>query len=600
MPPKASQSAVSALALQAAVAAAPSPPRLAGDAMGQAGSRDTLTQLTRAMAELKAIAVQPLLDRAVDAIRAEDWTAAGDWIQQALEKDERSGFGWYLMAIVRERLGDFASSIKAYEAALALIPEHAEVANDLGRLAYRMDMKSQAEKLFRHYLAHRPGAEEAVNNLACAVRDQRRFDEAVEILRPAILKNPQAPLLWNTMGTIVAEQGDYPNALTFFAEALRLDPDFYKSRYNLGNARLILGDPDGALEACEAALEQVRSEDERQMMRLSRSTILIAMGRLGDGWDEYEARLHPQFSDTTHFLFDLPRWEPGMDLKGKSLLVSGEQGLGDEILFGTVLPDVVRRLGDEALLTLAVEPRLVPLFQRSFPRARVVAHATYNVGGKTVRYAPELVGRLEGLDLWTPVGCLLRELRRSVADYPSQGPLLRADPARVAHWREALKAAPEGPKIGLLWKSAIDKDARHRFFSPFERWAPALKVAGATFVNLQYGDCSEELALAERDLGVRIWTPPGIDLKQDLDDIAALCSAMDLLLGFSNATLNISAACGAPTWLITTPGAWPRLGTKDQYPWYPDVRVFAAESFGAWEPVFDAVGSALGDWVAGR
>jgi ADP-heptose:LPS heptosyltransferase len=98
---------------------------------------------------------------------------------------------------------------------------------------------------------------------------------------------------------------------------------------------------------------------------------------------------------------------------------------------------------------------------------------------------------------------------------------------------------------------------------------------------------------------VDIWSPPGIDLKHDLDDVAALSSAMDLVLGFSNATLNIAAACGAPAWLITTPGAWPRLGTEDRYPWYPQVRVFAPAAYGAWGPVMGEVAAALQSFAVG-
>src|SRR4051794_36555854 len=178
MPAQAPQSAASALALE--TAARPSPARLSAGGVGEAGSPQALAQLATAIAELKAIAVQPMLQRAVDCIRAEDFATAETWVQKALEKDERNGFGWYLLAITRERAGDFAFSVTCYEAALRLIPEHREVANDLGRLAFRMDMKVQAEKLFRHFLAAYPDHPEAVNNLGCALRDQRRFDEAIE------------------------------------------------------------------------------------------------------------------------------------------------------------------------------------------------------------------------------------------------------------------------------------------------------------------------------------------------------------------------------------------------------------------------------------
>ncbi|HEY8003170.1 MAG TPA: tetratricopeptide repeat protein [Phenylobacterium sp.] len=594
--PHPSNAATSAHALQTA---APTAPKLTVDALGAAGSNDALAKLNSAMSELKALSAAPLLQRALDALRAEDAQSGCSWALKALEQDEHSGFGWYLLAIGLERAGDFANSITAYESALKLLPDHAEVANDLGRLAFRLGMPPQAENLFRHFLARHPDHPEGANNLACAIRDQGRHAEAIEILRPAIVKTPDIAMLWNTMGTVVADQGDFANALVFFEEALRLDPAFPKARYNRGNAKLLLGDAEGAIVDCEAAMEGVLAEDERQMMRLARSTILMALGRIGEGWDDYEARLHPQFIDRTQFLFDRPRWEPGCDLAGKTLLVVGEQGLGDEILFANTLPEVLERLGPGGKLIVAVETRLVPMFQRALPQAEVGAHATYVVGGRLARAAPFLKDP-SAIDLWTPMGCLLREFRRSVEAFPRRDAYMAADPARIGHWRQALEAAPRGPKVGLLWKSAVSRDSRHRYFSPFAAWAPVLATKGVSFVNLQYGDCAEELAAARREFGVDIWSPPGIDLKQDLDDVAALSSAMDLVLGFSNATLNIAAACGVPAFLISTPGAWPRLGQTTAYPWYPRTRIFLPPSFGAWEPVLAEVAEALAAFVAER
>jgi tetratricopeptide (TPR) repeat protein len=595
MPRKAPPSATSAQALQTSAAATPA--GLAAGTMGEAGSRDALARLNEAMAELKAMAVAPMLQRAVDALRVQDHRTADEWALKALGKDERNGFGWYLLAIAREQAGDFASSVKAYESALKLLPDHAEVANDLGRLAFRMRMRPQAEKLFRHFLSRYPDHPEGCNNLACALRDQGRMEEAVEILRPAIMKRQDVPMLWNTMGTVVGEQGDFQSAQAFFAEALRLQPDFPKARYNLGNSLLALGDAAGALESCDAAMALAIPDDERQMMRLARSTILIALGRIGEGWDEYEARLHPQFADVTLFLSNRPRWKPGDDLAGKSMLVIGEQGLGDEILFANTLPDIIERLGPDGHLSLALEPRLVPMFQRAFPKATVGAHATFSLHGRPARLTP-FIEDPASIDLWSPMGSLLREYRRSVDDFPAE-PVFRleADPKRVAWWRKQLEAAGPGPKIGLLWKSAVSSNARHRYFSPFESWAPVLAQPGVTFVNLQYGDCAEELAFVKDTLGVDIWSPPGIDLKQDLDDVAALSCALDLVVGFANASLNIAAACGAPTWLISTPGSWPRLGTE-RYPWYPQARVFMTPGFGAWEPVMSEVAEALASFAS--
>ncbi|WP_293678004.1 tetratricopeptide repeat protein [uncultured Phenylobacterium sp.] len=585
---KAMISAPSVGALQ--VAAAPTPARLAIGDVGEAGGRDALARLNEAMRELKAVAAAPVLRRAIEALNREDFVAGGKWALEGLALDEHNGFGWYLLGIARERAGDFASSVKAYEAALQLLPNHAEVSNDLGRLAYRMGMHEQAEKLFRHYVAHAPDRPEGVNNLASVIRDRGRPDEAIDLLRDAIGLKPDSSMLWNTLGTILIERGDLESAESFFGEAVRLAPKFAKARYNLGQVKQGLGDVAGALVDCDAALKLVGTADDRQMMRLARSNYLLALNRVGEGWDEYEARMSPQFADVTHFNIDKPRWEPGDDIAGKTLLVIGEQGLGDEVLFANVLPDVIEKLGPEGRLRLAVEPRLVPLFQRSFPQAEVTLHTTHVWSTRPLRSAPKTDHAT--VDLWTPIGSLMREFRRSVDAFPKRDRFLVADPERVAHWKKVLEDAPAGPKVGLLWKSLISKDARHRYFSPFEQWKTVLKTPGVSFVNLQYGDCTAELAEAERELGVTVWQPPGIDLKLDLDDVTALACAMDLVVGFSNATLNLAAAAGAPNWLVSTPAAWTLLGS-DHYPWYPQTRVFLPERLGEWEPVMRDIAANL-------
>ena len=588
------QSATSAQALGAGSALVR--PHEMVDEIGHAGSKSALARLNEAMAEIKALSMAPLLQRAIDAIRADDHKTATEWALKALEQDDQSGFAWYTLGIAREKAGDFASSISAYESALRLLPDHAEVANDLGRLAFRMGMLEQAEKLFLHFLARHPGHVEAVNNLTCAVRAQQRYDEAIEILRPVLLRQPDSAMLWNTMASIVAEQGDYATAKLFFQEAVQLDPGFFKARYNLGNCLLMLGETQAALDACDEALKGVRAEDERQMMHMARSTMLAGLGRLGEAWDEYECRLHPRFAEITYFVMKGPRWAPGMDVKGKTLMVIGEQGLGDEILFANPLGELIEDLGPDGRLVIAVEKRLVDLFQRGFPQATVCSHITGAIGVRPARTVPEEVD-ISDVDLWTPMASLLRAYRRSVEDFPANPTGVAADPARVEVWRQRLAALP-GRKVGILWKSNITKDARHRYFAGFDAWAPVLSQPGVTFVNLQYGDCAEELARAKAQFGVDIWQPPGVDLKQDLDEVAALCCAVDLVVGFSNATFNIAASAGAPSWLITIPGSWPRLGLSDRYAWYPQVRVFGLDRFGDWGPVMGRVADAVGAFAA--
>ncbi len=559
--------------------------------MAPVAAPDPKARLLRAMAELKTQAMMPLLAEASVALQAERHREATELVLKALRTDDQNAMAWHLMAICREKANDFSAAMECYEAALKLNPEDPDLANDIGRLAFHMNMPEVAEKLFRMVVAQRPNVPDGYNNLACALRDLMRYDEALDVLKAGIAAKPGHAMLWNTLGTVIGEQGETEQSLPFYVEALRLDPKLAKARHNLANARLALGDVQGALVDAEAALIPLAADAEVAMTRFAYATMLLAAGRLEEGWQAYAVRMDPSYGDTTFYLVDRPGWTAQTELEGRTLLLIGEQGLGDEVLFANAVPDVIEALGPEGKLWLAVEPRLVELFQRSFPTAKVVPHATYRANHRSVRGLPDHKD-LSHIDYWAPLACPLERFRSRIEAFPDRRAFLVPDPQRVAHWCAALDAETKGPRVGLVWKSLKINSARSRFFSPFDAWAPVLRTPGVTLVNLQYGDCAEEIAQARAQLGVEIWTPPGIDLKNDLDDVAALCCAVDLVIGPANATTNLAAASGAPTWLITTPGAWPPLGT-DRYPWYPAVRMFAPPAFNRWDPVMAEIAEAL-------
>ena len=562
--------------------------------MGDSASEAALSRLNQAIAELKALSVAPLLQDAVAAIRAGDSARASELAIQALQADELNGHGWHVLAIAREQCGDFKSSIAAYESALALLTDHADVANDLGRLAYRLGMTTLGVQLFKAYLEKRPDCPEGSNNLACALRDQHDYQGAIDLLTRVIHANPAVAMLWNTLATVLIARGDTAAAMPFLEEALRLKPDFAKARYTRSKARLEFGDFDGALADCDLAIEHAEIDSDRSMMRFARAQTLLVGGRVAEGWDAYEARFDDQFASALHMVVDRPRWTPESDLAGKSMLLVGEQGLGDEVMFANYLPDLLEALGPKGRLSVALEARLIPLFQRAFPGVAFSPHASFKLDGHHLRTTPGV--DLARIDLWAPLASPLRRFRTSVAAFPDHGAYLAADPDRVAHWRATLADLP-GRKVGILWKSLKLDGARLREFSPFERWRSILTTPGISFVNLQYGDSDAEIEQAREAFGVNIWRPPGIDLKMDLDDLAALCVALDLVLGPANATSNIAGACGAPVWLISTPVAWPKLGT-DRYPWYPATRVFSTQAFGHWDGVMAEIAVALGQPAA--
>jgi len=550
---------------------------------------DGLTQLDRALADLKQRATAPLLHAAATRLKNFQTQEGTELVLQALRIDDKCARAWQVLAIAREQSGDLTSALQCLEAALKLDPENHELAYTIGHIAHRLGQMDIGEKLFRYYVAQRPDSAEGANNLACALRGQMRFGEAIEVIRTAINQAPHMPMLWNTLGSILTEQGDMEKALIFYDEAVRLDPTFPRALYNRSTARRDLGDNHGALADCEAAIAHATEPYELTVMRFAQALLQLSVGDLARGWTTYEARFDPLHPKLIFFLTSRPLWTPGTDVAGKRVLVFGEQGLGDEIVFANALPDLISDIGPTGQLILAVEPRLVSLFQRSFPTALVGRHETGRLNHYEVRRA-SFVDEEAQVDMWVSMASLLRQYRSSVAAFPDHSGYLKADPVRVAHWRSELARLP-GPKIGILWKSLVNDSERQRFYSPFDLWAETLATPRVTFVNMQYGDCTAELQAAREKFGVEIWNPP-FDLKTDLDEVAALACALDLSIGPSNATTNIVGACGAPLWLVIPPGAWPRLGT-DAYPWYPHARVFTPPAMTQWGEAMAQVAAAL-------
>jgi tetratricopeptide (TPR) repeat protein len=565
---------------------------LSGAPLGDSASGEALARLLDEAGRLRAErAAAPDLNRAVGHLQARRYEAALNAARAALKTAPNSAIGWHLAAIAHEKLEAWPQALEAYQEALSRDPDNPSIGNDLGRLAYAMRMFPEAERLFRAHQAQSPGAPESAVNLGNLLREQARFQEAIDVLKPALMTHPEHAGLWNALGAVMSDMGESERAVIFFSEALRLAPELETALYNRATALALLGQEAEALEDCRRAAARAKTPEHRTAMRFAESLLLLGAGCLAEGWAAYEARLDPNHSEPIHFLIDRPRWTMQSELAGKRLLLIGEQGLGDEVLFANALEDVLAALGPTGRLLLAVEPRLVPLFQRSYPQAEVGAHVTLRRGARVMRAAP-FVGDGAGVDLWAPLASPLRRFRRTAGDFPERpGGFLKADPQQAQAWRARLAALP-GRKVGLVWASLVMSGSRSRYFSPFEAWAPVLRTPGVTFVNLQYGDRGADLAYARERLGVEIVQPEGLDLKADLDGVAALAGGLDLVLGVSNASFNIAAACGAPAWLTAPAGLWTQLGTA-RHPWYSQVRAFRAPAPNAWEPLMAEVAEAL-------
>ena len=540
-----------------------------------------------------------LLKRGIRAWRKGDIVKAGQWALKATEMDADNSKAFHVLAMALERMGHQHKALVTYERAFELDPEDPELLINLGLTAWNLKLTEGAAKMFKLYIAACPESPLGYNNLGSVQCDLGEPDVAIETLKAAIFRMPHESILWNSLATVLAEEGRADESLVFYNEAARLAPDFARAYHNLGYAYQHLGMLEDALANYNLALERVVDPAERMETRHSRSICLIGAGYLEEGFREYEIRNDQRFRAYFHHMVDAPMWK-GEDVAGKKLLLVGEQGLGDEFMFANILPDVQAALGETGKLQICVDPRLVTLFQRSFPKAEVGSYDDRTLidadGNKALRLIP-FAAKENAPDLWAPMGSALQYYRKSLSDFRHEV-FLTPDSARVAEFKARLDAMGPEKKVGLCWRSMMLGAKRAKYFSPIDAWGPILQTPGVTFINLQYGDCAEEIARAEEKFGVRIHSIEGLDLKDDIDGSAALCAALDLVLSAPTAAAATAASVGTEVWFLVAGRTWPQLGT-DEYPWYARTRVLGPQKFGDWASLMPDAADELEVWASG-
>ncbi len=554
-----------------------------GDAAEAYAPAAAVSEQKRALAEARAAKKgETVLDRALAAVDGERNLEGARLALEAIKEFPDAMAGYLAAAVALDRLGFVIEALAFYEQADKRAPNNPSICSLLGSTAERCDAPEIAMRC--HQLAARLEPDNAAHiaNLGGVLRDMGRYSEAIDVLRNQLYVTPTDADLWNTLGTVLQEQGEMEEAVTFLAEAARVKPNFARASHNLGTTLTDLGRYREASDALDHALDYARSDSDRAEMLHARGVARLALGRMGEGWDDYEARFDPLARDPIMFVGRRPRWE-GDNLNGKHLLLFGEQGLGDEVLFMSAVPDVLRALGPSGKLTIACEHRLVPLVARSFPDVRVVLHHTGIAGSRKLRLVKDET-IWDGVDCWAAMGAPLRFFRREVSAFPLTAGFLRPDPQRVADMRAKLGCAG-GLKIGILWKSLVMTPKRRRYFAPIAAWENVLRLPNVSFFSLQPGDTAEDEAYVREKWGVTFNRFDGLDLKDDLDGIAAASSVLDLVIGPMAASTNIAAACGAPVWIMHRYGHWTMHATKG-IPYYPHARVFVPPEQ-RWRAIFD-------------
>lgn len=517
--------------------------------------------------------------------------------QSAIQKQADFASAWHLLALSCEALNDHSAALDSYEQAMSLAPDQSEIQLDLARLAVTLEHYTIAERLLRACLQRDPGSVEITNQLALAQASQMNIPAAIATLTSGLETHPTEPILWNTLGLILFSDGRMEEAATFLSEALRLDPKMGQARIALADALMASAgsDPDKQSLALSEGERSITDAPASLVAtaRVSQAKRLFVAGRLSEGWQAYEARHDLTYEDATVFPLPYPQWRVGDPIEAKHLLLIGEQGLGDEVLFTQTVPDILSALGPKGRLTLALDPRLQTLAARSFPTAQIVPHTTGRANGRGLRDVGVSLAKADRPDLWAPLGTAMAALRPDAASFGIGAPFLTPDPKRVADWRGWLATLGPARKVGILWKSLLMDLNRARYFAPLSAWRPVLTTPGIAFISLQYGRTEDDLRLMAEQMGVRVSVPPGLDLKDDLEGVTALCAALDLTIGPATATSNLAAASGSSVNIYHTPASWPLFGT-DHYPSYPKAKVQRLNRFGAWDEAMAAIAQGLG------
>jgi tetratricopeptide (TPR) repeat protein len=316
-----------------------------------------------------------------------------------------------------------------------------------------------------------------------------------------------------------------------------------------------LGNLDKAIAIQKSILEEKPSH---VMARWNLAIHQLEAGELPAAFENYEARWDWTDFPSERRTFDIPRWK-GENLQGKRVLVWREQGIGDEIRFAGILPDL---LTAGARITFECSAKLVALFRMSFPGIDIRAEQP------AARRSPQ---DYLDFDYEIPVGSLARYFRPTVAEMQARcRPWLKRDAKFEDDARAAMKAVPQQPVIGICWRSSNQNLKRNHHYLKAEYLA-ALKLLGRSgFICLQYDECRDELA-SVRELGLPIRSFSDVDQMNDLVSASYLAGACDLVISAPTATAELSAGLGVPTIMFGVKQSHIQLGT-DGIPWHPASR----------------------------
>ena len=528
-------------------------------------------------------------------LQLSEWSLAIEALNAGLKLKPQHAEAYYNRGLAQQQLKLYDLALESFNKALYWRADFAQAHYSRAIVFYELKFFEMAIAQYDLALQYQPDYFEALTNKGIAQKELKRLNEALHNYQRALTINPEFSQAYNNLGNVRLDRQETSLALDCFNQALALQPDNVIALTNRANIYHDLKDFEMATRSYELAIMVDPSHvDAYWNLALSQ----LAMGHYDRGWSLYEYRWGmPNFSVSTRRIPE-PLWLGEVPLKGKTLLLQAEQGLGDSLQFCRFIPDV---LALQAQVVLEVPTPLLGIMTESFPGLQCITDQAERVGEVDL-YCPLM-------SLPKALGVTLESLGRpsSANGLPAHQHThyLKAPEQKVARFKEWFNnQAPHSSKrvehadvkpirVGLVWRgNPKHQNDLNRSLS-LSTWMEHLPLNDPRFhfISLQKEVQEEELSLL-KDPQCPI-TDASNELL-DFTDTAALITHLDLVVGVDTSVIHLSGALSCPTWILLAANPdWRWLFNREDSPWYPSARLFRQTKLKDWSPLLSKVNAQL-------
>lgn len=493
------------------------------------------------------------------------------YLNDAVTANPKNSKAYYNLGYLYHSLNKHDDAIRYYQQAIKYNPDHFDSINNLGAAYNAVQRHQEAKAFLMRAQRLRPHDADIYNNLGIVLHAIGEDEQAVAHFNNTIRIDPNHHIAHNNLGSVYFDMDLLDNAYECFHRAAAIKPDFHEAVFNIAR---VLHDKGEFDEACLTYKRSIDIFPDYTMAHWNLADVFLRKGILDHGWEEYEWGLKSHKREYRDFGF--PNWD-GQSPQNNNILVIPEQGVGDEIMFASCLPDLISACRHCVIIC---DKRLAPFYKRSFPEATI-----YNSERIDIASIKE-----KNIDAQICIGSLPKHYRQSTSRFPTCNQYLHADPALKEYWKRRLTALDDNLKVGISWRGGKANAHNNNRILELSQWLPVLSTQGATFINIQYDKRHDEADTIQQQYNIQLHDWDEIRPLEDLEQLAALISSLDLVISVDNSTVHLSGSLGIPTWvLLPKKSDWRWLLERESSLWYPSLRLFRQSNKNTWQDVIESI-----------